>query len=312
MTRRRLRPTIQVRRRAESIDSSPRRVRVRLRRRYTRSVRHPFFAGPRPLVFAHRGGAGVAPENTLAAFDHAMTLGVDGLELDVQFSRDAIVVVHHDTTLSRTTDLEGPVAGRTADELARANAVGGFRTSTSSVMRAACSHGGVPSLAEVLTRYRDTRVIIELKQNEPALAEAVLAVVRAADADDRVCLGSFGWRVLRAARRIAPHVATSAAREEVRWALYRSWVRWPVSKVGYSGYQVPEWAGATRVVSRRFVEDAHEAGLAVQVWTVDNPDDARRLLDWGVDALITDRPDLIVASRTVASRQSQVGRSYSR
>jgi glycerophosphoryl diester phosphodiesterase len=89
-------------------------------------------------------------------------------------------------------------------------------------------------------------------------------------------------------------VATSAAREEVRWALYRSWCRWPVSRVAYAGYQVPEMSGATRVVSPRFIEDAHRAGLGVQVWTVDTEADARRLMTWGVDALITDRPDLIV------------------
>jgi glycerophosphoryl diester phosphodiesterase len=89
-------------------------------------------------------------------------------------------------------------------------------------------------------------------------------------------------------------MATSAAREEVRWALYRSWCRWPVTKPRYGGYQVPEIAGATRVVSPRFVADAHHAGLAVQVWTVDRPEDARRLLDWQVDALITDRPDVLV------------------
>lgn len=246
-------------------------------------------------MFAHRGGSGLAPENTIAAFDHAMALGVDGLELDVQCSRDGAVVVHHDATLSRTTDLEGPVTGKTTDELARANAACRFRTAApSSALWAGERHVGVPSLAEVLRRYRDTRVIIELKQNDPALAEAVLEVVRTADADERVCLGSFGRRVLRAARQIAPHVATSAAREEVRLALYRSWLRWPVSSVGYSGYQVPEWAGATRVVSRRFVNDAHDAGLGVQVWTVDSHEDARRLLEWGVDAIITDRPDLMV------------------
>lgn len=236
----------------------------------------------------------MAPENTIAAFDHAMALGVDGFELDVQFSRDAVVVVHHDGTLSRTTDLSGPVAGKTADELARADAACRFQASASSRPWAARGKVGVPSLAEVLQRHRDTRVIIELKQNEPALAEAVLAVVRTADADERVCLGSFGRRVLHAARTMAPHVATSAAREEVRWALYRSWARWPVSSVAYGGYQVPEWAGATRVVSRRFVSDAHSAGLGVHVWTVDTPEDARRLLDWGVDAIITDRPDLMV------------------
>jgi glycerophosphoryl diester phosphodiesterase len=100
--------------------------------------------------------------------------------------------------------------------------------------------------------------------------------------------------VLRAVRAIEPAVATSAAREEVRLALYRSWCRWPVTGVAYSGYQVPESTGRTHVVSPRFVRDAHAAGLGVQVWTVDNEDAALRLIDWGVDALITDRPDIIV------------------
>ena len=80
----------------------------------------------------------------------------------------------------------------------------------------------------------------------------------------------------------------------VRWALYRSWVRLPVGRVPYQGYQIPEWAGSTHVVSPRFVAAAHAADLRVQVWTVDREADARRLLGWGVDALITDRPDVIV------------------
>jgi glycerophosphoryl diester phosphodiesterase len=235
--------------------------------------RHPFFAASRPLVFAHRGGSALAPENTIAAFDNGLALGADGLEFDVHLSRDGVVVVHHDRLLDRTTMLRGPIAERTADELQRAN---------------------VPTLANVLTRYRDPRVIIELKVNQPELAAATIDVVRRADAVDRVCLGSFGLRVLRAARAIEPAIATSGAREEVRWALYRSWCRSPVSRVGYRGYQVPEVAGRTRVVSPRFVEHAHDAGLGVQVWTVDTEDAARRLLAWGVDALITDRPDVIV------------------
>jgi glycerophosphoryl diester phosphodiesterase len=233
----------------------------------------PFFAGPLPLVFAHRGGAALAPENTMAAFDNAVALGADGLELDVRLSRDGIVVVHHDATLERTTTLTGPAAARTAAEL-----------------RAA----GVPTLADVLARHRDPRVIIELKENTAELARAAVGVISAADAVDRVCVGSFGLRALRAVRELAPGIATSAAREEVRWALYRSWCRWPVARVHYGGYQVPEFAGTTRVVSRRFVEDAHRAGLHVQVWTVNSEVDARRLLDWGVDALISDRPDIMV------------------
>jgi glycerophosphoryl diester phosphodiesterase len=236
-------------------------------------VRHPFFVSPRPLVFAHRGGSALAPENTIAAFDNGLALGADGLELDVHLSRDGVVVVHHDRLLDRTTALRGPIAERAADDLRRAH---------------------VPTLAEVLARYRDPRIIIEMKVNTAELAAATIDVVRRADAVDRVCLGSFGRRVLRAARALEPALATSGAREEVRWALYRSWCRWPVTHVGYSGYQIPEVAGRTRVVSARFVDYAHDAGLGVQVWTVDTPEAAWRLLGWGVDALITDRPDVIV------------------
>ena len=236
-------------------------------------VRHPFFASSRPLVFAHRGGSALAPENTMAAFDNGLALGADGLELDVHLSRDGVVVVHHARTLDRTTTLRGPIAERTAEELRRAS---------------------VPTLADALARYRDPRIIIEMKVNHPELAAATIDVIRRAGAIDRVCLGSFGLRVLRAARALEPAVATSGAREEVRWALYRSWCRWPVSRAAYAGYQVPELAGRTRVVSPRFVDDAHDAGLGVQVWTVDTEAAARRLLGWGVDALITDRPDVIV------------------
>jgi glycerophosphoryl diester phosphodiesterase len=236
-------------------------------------VRHAFFASPRPLVFAHRGGAALAPENTIAAFDHGLALGADGLELDVRLSRDGVVVVHHDRLLDRTTTLRGPVEQRTAEELGRVH---------------------VPSLADVLARYRDARIIIEMKVNTAEVARATVDAVGRADAVDRVCLGSFGGRVLRDARAIAPAMATSASREEVRWALYRSWVRWPAPRAGYAGFQVPELAGRTRVVSPRFIDAAHRAGLGVQVWTVDTEGDARRLLGWGVDALITDRPDIIV------------------
>jgi glycerophosphoryl diester phosphodiesterase len=242
-----------------------------MRRFYTGE--HPFFQTARPLVFAHRGGAALAAENTIDAFDNGLALGADGIELDVRLSRDGVVVVHHDRTLERTTALRGAVTAHTADELQRA---------------------GVPVLAGVFARYPTARIIVEMKVNDAALAAAVLEEVRVAGAVDRVCLGSFGLRVLRAARRMAPEVATSAAREEVRWALYRSWCRWPRRRASYQGYQVPERAGATRVVSPRFVADAHAAGLAVQVWTVNTKEDARRLLGMGVDALITDRPDILV------------------
>jgi glycerophosphoryl diester phosphodiesterase len=288
-------------------------------------------------VYAHRGGALLRPENTILAFDHGLSLGADGLELDVHLSRDGVVVVHHDALLDRTTGARGPLADRTADELARVDAGywftevrlkadggvrvkadatgtgvrlkadGGVRlkadaTGTGGRPKADAAGGdeypfrgqgiGIPRLSEVLTRYPATPLIIELKVNRPELAERVLEEVRRAGAVDRVAFGSFGWRVLHTARAREPGIPTGASQEEVRWALYRSWVRWPLGRPRYRELQVPEQAGSTRVVTPRFIEHAHRAGVLVKVWTVDDPADMRRLLQWGVDALISDRPDL--------------------
>jgi glycerophosphoryl diester phosphodiesterase len=234
----------------------------------------------------------------------------------VHLSRDGVVVVHHDITLERTTSLSGPIASRTAGELAHADAGYRFRASrqgadrsgdVSRSAKASPADGGdpaefpfrgrgasIPTLAAVLERYPDVPIVIELKVNRPEMARAAVKIVREAGAVDRVCIGSFTVHVLREVRRLDPEIATSAAREEVRWALYRSRCRWPVKHVNYDGYQVPEWSGRTRVVSQRFVAHSHAAGLGVQVWSVDAEADAARLLDWGVDALITDRPDIIV------------------
>jgi glycerophosphoryl diester phosphodiesterase len=254
--------------------------------------RHPFFAASRPLVFAHRGASGLAPENTLVAFDAGLAHGADGLELDVRLSRDGVAVVHHDATLERTTNLRGRVAQHTAEELAQADAAARFEPQNGLPFRG--KGLGVPTLVDVLSRFPDTKVIIEIKDNTRELASAVIEAIRQTNATDRVCVGSFGRRAVNAVRSLDPGVATSAAREEVRWALYRSWCHWPIGQPRYGGYQVPELAGRTRVVSKQFVDWAHRAGLAVQVWTVDTLDDAERLLAWGVDAIITNRPDIIV------------------
>lgn len=234
---------------------------------------HPAVASSRPLVFAHRGGSTLGQENTITAFDRGLAAGADGLELDVQLSRDGIVVIHHDRVLGRTNRGTGPVRDRTAGELAAFD---------------------VPTLGGVLERYPETRIIIELKEPGADLARAVVEDVRRAGAAGRVCLGSFSVRALRAARACDPGVATSAGRMEVRLALYRSWINLAPGRVAYQAFQVPETSGSTRVVSPRFVRLAHKAGLVVQVWTVDGPDDIRRLLEWGVDGIISDRPDIAV------------------
>jgi glycerophosphoryl diester phosphodiesterase len=264
------------------------------------SIRHlalsivPFFS-ERRQVFAHRGGCHLGPENTIAAFDIGMSTGADGLELDVHLSADNVVVVHHDKTLDRTTNVSGPVAALTAAELARVDAGYWFRTGDQYPFR---GRGvGVPTLEDVLQRYRGVPTIIEIKVYTAAMGEAVAAVVRRTGTAASVCIAGYGPASARAARAALPGVAASAHKGEVRLALYRCWLRCPVRTAPYHTYQVPERAEAVRIVSPRFVRDAHSCGFKVQVWTVDEEADMRRLLEWGVDGLISNRPDLAVRVR---------------
>jgi glycerophosphoryl diester phosphodiesterase len=254
------------------------------------------FRSPHPLVFAHRGGAGLAPENTLTAFARGFEAGADGVECDVHLSADGVPVIIHDATLERTTDARGPVRALTADELARVDA--GFHHEPEAGHPWRGQGIGVPTLEALLVRWPAARVIIEMKEGGAALAEAVSHVVRRTDALDRVCVGSFNEGAVAALRRIDPSIMTSASREEVKWTLCRSWVRWPAGHAtDYRAFQVPERVGRLRVVSPNFVRQVHREGCILQVWVVDAPRQAERLLAWGVDGLISDRPDLIVPVR---------------
>jgi len=213
----------------------------------------------------------------------------------VRLSRDGTVVVHHDATLDRTTDRQGPIAALTAAQLAQVDA--GFRFAPAEGGFPFRAQGwGIPTLRQVLSRY-PVALIIELKSPEAALARATVDEVRAARAVERVAIGSFSGRALEEVRRYEPRIATGAAREETRWALYRSWVRWPLRGTAYREFQVPERSGRTIIVTPRFVTHAHAAGLPVKVWTVDERGDIDRLLGWGVDAIISDRPDVAVEAR---------------
>ena len=254
-----------------------------------------FFDGRRPVVFAHRGGSTLGPENTLAAFELGMAAGADGLELDVHMSSDGVPVVHHDSTLDRTTSASGALASRTAADLARVDA--GYHFAGRGDFPFRRQGIGVPTLDDVLRTYPDVPIIIEMKVDSREMGEAVAREVRAMGAADRVCAAGFGACSAAAARAALPEMACSATRSEARLALYRMWARCPIGRARYGGYQVPERASLLRIVSQRFILYAHETETKVQVWTVDEEADMRRLLAWGVDGLISNRPDLAIRVR---------------
>ena len=255
-----------------------------------------FLANKQPLVFAHRGGCALGPENTIAAFDRGRAAGADGFELDVHLSGDGVVVVCHDDTIDRTTGSTGLIRSLHAAELSQVDA--GYRFVDASGGFPFRGLGiGVPTLHDVLRRYPDMFLIVEMKENTVEMGEAVVDAVRSAGAVERVCAAGYGPVALATARAALPEMATSASLPEARWAVYRSLARWPVRKAGYDAFQVPETAGFLRIVSPRFIRDVHAAGCRLQVWTVDDESDMRRLLSWGVDGLISNRPDLAVRVR---------------
>lgn len=224
-----------------------------------------------PIAIAHRGGAKLRPENSAAAFDHAVSLGVTACECDVHLSSDGEVVVIHDATLDRTTKATGSVSARTARELAEI---------------------GVPRLAELLDRHRGVEWIVEIKGDSPDLAARTVAVLRDLNAIDRVLVGSFSQVSLDAVRGMAPQLATGASSREAHAAARRALFRLPWGRPRFQTLQVPFRVRGREIVGESFVRQARRASIPVHVWVVDEPSDMRRLLSWGVTGLISDRPDL--------------------
>jgi glycerophosphoryl diester phosphodiesterase len=251
-------------------------------------------------TIAHRGGSALRPENTLVAFDHAATLGVDAFECDVHLSRDDEVVVIHDFTVDRTTNGTGPVASQTARELAALDAGSRFGSGLGFPFR---DRGvSVPTLAQLLERHPDMPVIIEVKGEDPRTAQRALEVVDRMGARGRVVIGGFSRRVLDAVRRLAPDVPTGASGPEARSAVRRAFFGLTPRTDSYSAFHVPfVWHGRRRF-GRRFVRAARRTGRPVQAWIVDDPDQMRLLLGWGVTGLISDRPD--IATRVVNEQRT--------
>jgi len=243
-------------------------------------------------AIAHRGGSRLRPENTLPAFTHAVSLGVDALECDVHLSADDQVVVIHDPTLERTTDATGPVSAKTAAELSALDAAYHFSERGAFPYRG--KGIGIPLLSALLEEVRDLPIVIEIKGESPRVAERALAIVRAAGASDRVIVGGFSGVVLDAVRRWPGPVVTSASSREVQSALRRSYLWLTPRQSGFDLFQVPVRLRGQPILTRALVKTARRAGIPMHAWIVDDRDEMERLIGWGVTGLISDRPDTAV------------------
>ena len=263
-----------------------------------RVAAHPYFAPiTRPLVIAHRGGARLRPENTLPAFAHAAELGVDILELDVRRTKDGALVVIHDPTIDRTTDGTGAVSSYTLAELQSFDA--GFRFATPDASDFPYRGRGVtiPTLDEVFAAHSAARYIIEIKSGESSdVAAALCETIRAHKLTEGALVASVSAELLHGFRRSCPEVATSAHADEARDFLALSYTKLGATySPEFYALQVPlALGGGIPIVTRGFVEAAHERNLQVHPWTINDPAEMRRLLNIGVDGIITDRPDVLL------------------
>lgn len=238
-------------------------------------------------MLAHRGLAPDAPENTMLAFAKAVAIGAAYLETDVHVSRDGVAVVAHDPTLKRVAGRDVDVSELTMGELRRVE----------------LGHAqGFCSLEEALDGFGELRFNIDVKV-EGAVDPTVAALARTGSAS-RVLLTSFSDGRRRRLAGLVPDAVTSAGRAGVIRARLAS-LLWPRRLAGAlhgaAALQVPERVGPVRLVTPRFVEAVHRAGAEVHVWTVNDPADMTRLLDLGVDGLVTDRADLalpLIAARS--------------
>ena len=258
-----------------------------LRKGNKRTVR-----GEWPVNLAHRGASALAPENTIEAFRLAVEAGAGGLELDVHMTRDGHIVVIHDATVDRTTNGTGAVSEMTLDELRRLDAGHNFSPDGGPTHPYRGRGVRVPTLVEVLREFPKVAVNIEIKAATPGIDETVLGVLREANALGRVLVVSTRHATVKRFRRISGgNVSTGASRWEIGVFYISSRFRLEhLVRPAYDALQVPLRHRGIPLVTPRFLKAAHANGVRVDAWTINQADEMRRLLDLGVDVIMTDRP----------------------
>lgn len=229
-----------------------------------------------PIAFAHRGGAGDWPENTLPAFEGAVALGYRYVETDVHVTSDGVLCAFHDDRLDRVTDRTGLIRDQTWAEVSRAR-VDGLEP--------------IPLLEDLLTTWPDIRINIDPKHD--SAVDALAATLRRVGAIDRVCIGSFSdARIARLRELLGPGLCTSFGPKGIARIRAGSFGV-PTGDLAAACLQVPPAHKHVPIVDERLLRTAHDRLLPVHVWTIDEPAEMHRLLDLGVDGIMTDRPSVL-------------------
>jgi glycerophosphoryl diester phosphodiesterase len=250
----------------------------------------------KPVNIAHRGGKDIVPENTLEGFREGLRVGTDVLEFEVHLTADGHLVAIHDDTVDRTTDGSGPVREKTLRELKGLDAGHWFTRDGGKTYPYRGQGITIPALEEIYREFSDVPVNVEIKEDQPDIERSLWQVVEQAEATDRTLVVSGKTSIIRRFREVSGgRVATgSSAMEILVFDLLRRLRLSRLLRPSYRALQVPEgYRNILRLVTPSFVRSAHQLGVRVDVWTINTEPDMRRVLGYGVDGIMTDRPDIL-------------------
>lgn len=240
------------------------------------SSTRPFLDHPGILAFAHRGGAGDWPENTMPAFEHAVRLGYRYLETDVHVTRDGTLVAFHDESLDRVTDAKGRIRDLPWSAVRRAR-VNGTEP--------------IPLLEDLLGSWPHLRINIDPKHD--SAVDELVGTLKRTNSVERVCIGAFSDRRLARLRNLlGPNLCTSLGPGGIA-KLRAASLGVSLGKTRAACAQLPHRTHGRTLTDKRLVDTAHRNGLQVHVWTIDDPAEMHHLLDLGVDGIMTDKPEVL-------------------
>ena len=250
----------------------------------------------RPLIMAHRGESGNIPENTIPALESAAGLGVDVLESDARLTKDDHIVLFHDDDLTRTTGEERTVRDYTLKELRKFDLGRNFSTDGGATFPFRGKGFRIVTLSEAFEQFPNMTFNLDIKDAFPAAPVELARLIVQMKRKHSVIVASFTDTQLERFRQILPDVPTSAHPGEVKRFVFSSKIGLPRIKrenIHYKAFQVPIKSGPLTIVTKKFVKMAHEKGVAVHVWTINDEPTMNRLLDLGIDGIFTDHPALL-------------------
>jgi glycerophosphoryl diester phosphodiesterase len=247
-------------------------------------------ANSKLLVIAHRGGAGLWPENTLFALQEAKKLGADVSEIDVHMSRDGVLVAIHDASVDRTTNAKGLVQNLTLTELKSLDA--GYRWTNDGGRTYPFRGRGItiPSVNEIFSALPQQMLNLEIKQNDPPIVATLRETISRYAKADQVLISAFDTQTMKVFRRLCPKIASAASNSEIQRFSRLS----QMYLERFLSVKADVFSVSLEIVTPHFIKAAHKKNKRVDVWTVNETEDMERLLAWGVDGIFTDFPDKLL------------------